>query len=94
MDDGTLEPIQEYIVKFKELFFHGFNLTRVLVRLCVGGFLWRHAELNVLSKAWNGRNRWCDGNQAPRASPASLRERERGVVPVPDQDLRRRCDRF
>ena len=37
LDGGTLQPIQEYIVKFKELFFHGFNLMRVLVRLCVGG---------------------------------------------------------
>ena len=36
LDGGTLQPIQEYIVKFKELFFHGFNLTWVLVR-CVGG---------------------------------------------------------
>ena len=91
MDDGTLEPIQEYIVKFKELSFHCFNLTRVLVRLCVGGV----AKLvKVLSMACNGRNHWRDGNQAPRASPASLREREHGVVPVPDQYLRRRCDRF
>ena len=59
---------------------------------CVGGVLWCHAELvKVLSKAWNGRNRRRrDRNQAPRASPASLREREHGVVPVPDQYLRRR----
>jgi hypothetical protein len=90
-----ISRIQEYIVKFKELFFHGLNLTWVLVRLCAGGVLWCHAELvKVLSKAWNCHNRQRDGNQAPRASPASLREREHGVVLVPDQYLRRRCDRF
>jgi hypothetical protein len=55
LDGGTLQPIQEYIVKFKDLFFHCFNLTRAFVRLCVGGVLWCHAELvKVLSKAWNG----------------------------------------